>query len=356
MVSMEHAKSLVQLGNKVCFFTVNPSSIGKEYSEQYLKFKYEYADTISLIEMDIDETGISAYRQFKTSEKAYCCTASIYYNRSLYSRISQTRNQFDVMLSYLNLDAIVIPTDSVKQNILYLCGIPKEDNIDRMFFLAMYDKVIAITQETKEYWQKYSPQDIVVVNTGVDSNRFVIGQKQETNILHILFIGRLIERKGVQLLLEALTKIPESIKNNIYVNIVGDGPNRQMLENLTQEYNLSNIVCFQGESSEPEIFFKNADLAVFPSLYGEGLQGVILEAMSAGLCVIASETEINKVLLKDNRGITIKINDSNDICTKIIQCFHNRNLVRTHGRLARDFVVQNYTWKQKTKELLENIL
>ena len=355
MVSMEHAKSFVQLGNKVYFFTVNPCSIGKEYSEQYLKFKYAYADTISFMEADMDKTGVAAYRQFETSEKAFWYTASIYYNRSLYNEICKTDNQFDFLLSYFNLDAIVIPTDKVKQNILYLCGIPQEDDMDRIVFLAMYNKVIAITQETKEYWQKYLPQDISVVHTGVDNNRFVAGQKQE-NILHILFIGRLMERKGAQLLLKALTQLPESIKKNIYVDIVGDGPSRQMLENLTREYNLSDIVCFHGESFEPEIFFKNADLAVFPSLYGEGLQGVILEAMSAGLCVIASETDINKVLLKDNRGITIKINDTNDICAKIIQCFRNRNLVRTCGSLARDFVVQNYTWEQKTKELLENIL
>ncbi len=355
MVSMEHAKSFVQLGNKVYFFTVNPCSIGKEYSEQYLKFKYEYADTISFLEADMDKTGVTAYRQFETSEKAFWYTASIYYNRSLYNKIGKTDNQFDFLLSYFNLDAIVIPTDKVKQNVLYLCGIPKEDDMDRIVFLAMYNKVIAITQETKEYWQKYLLQDISVVHTGVDNNRFVAGQKQE-NILRILFIGRLMERKGAQLLLKALTQIPESIKKNIYVDIVGDGPSRQMLENLTREYNLSDIVCFHGESFEPEIFFKNADLAVFPSLYGEGLQGVILEAMSAGLCVIASETEINKVLLKDNRGITIKINDGNDICAKIIQCFRNRNLVRTCGSLAREFVVQNYTWEQKTKELLENIL
>ena len=356
MVSMEHAKVLANYGCSVYFFTINPLSINRGYSEQYLKFKQSYKDKICFIEIDMSEKSNIIYEHFKESHKPRWYSESIFYNRELYKTLLNTDVIFDAMVSYLNLDALVIPEQKIKSNILYLCGIPEEESLFRFSFLAMYDKIVAITKETKDYWQKYSLQPISIVYTGVDTERFIMNDDKDKNKLHILFLGRLIERKGCHVLLKALSNIPADILQHISVDIVGDGPSKQKIVQLVNKYNLSNIANIHGETSMPELFLKNSDIAVFPSLYGEGLQGVILESMSAGVCVIATDTNMNKKLLGSNRGFLIKANDHKDISKKILFCFNNRNLVVKYGRNAHNYVAEKYSWTEKTKQLLGGIL
>ena len=121
---------------------------------------------------------------------------------------------------------------------------------------------------------------------------------------------------------------------------------------LANKYELTDIVRFCGETPYPEKFLKNSDIAIFPSLYGEGLQGVVLEAMASGLCVIATDTKTNKKLLTPKRGFVIKPNSYKSISKQILFCFNNRNTVVTYGKNAYNLVVKKYDWIQKTKQLL----
>lgn len=85
---------------------------------------------------------------------------------------------------------------------------------------------------------------------------------------------------------------------------------------------------------------------------GEGLQGVVLEAMASGLCVIATNTKTNKKLLIPKRGFLIKPNSYKSISKQILFCFNNKNTVAIYGKNAHNLVVKKYDWIQKTKQLL----
>lgn len=354
MVAMEHAKAMVACGFVVYFFTINPISIKRKYSEQYVNFKHAYNNKIHFIEICMNQKYMIAYESFTDETKARWYTESMYYNRELYNALNTLNLNFDVLLSYFNLDAVTIPTQKVKTNILYLCGIPEDESLFRFAFLAMYDRIVAITQETKSYWQKYSLQPISVVHTGVDIKRFSKRQKNISNTLRLVFLGRLIERKGCHVLLKALADIPHKILQHICLDIVGDGPSKQKLMTLANKYELTDIVRFCGETSCPEKFLKNSDIAIFPSLHGEGLQGVVLEAMASGLCVIATDTKTNKKLLTPKRGFLIKPNSYKSISKQILFCFNNKNTVATYGKNAHNLVVKKYDWIQKTKQLLRD--
>ena len=105
----------------------------------------------------------------------------------------------------------------------------------------------------------------------------------------VLFVGRLVEVKGVKYLIDAM----EYVEAKLY--IVGTGPDEEMLKKRAEKY--SNKVIFLGSKSHQELaaLYASADVCVFPSIHAsdgteEGFGLVILEAMASGTPVVASRS------------------------------------------------------------------
>ncbi len=112
------------------------------------------------------------------------------------------------------------------------------------------------------------------------------------NSFNILFLGRIVEKKGLIYAIEAIKKINSK---DIYFHICGDGPLRGTLKNFVRENNLTKSVIFYGRISEKDKikFLNSVDLLLVPSIETpegdkEGFPVVILEALSAGLPIIAT--------------------------------------------------------------------
>lgn len=116
------------------------------------------------------------------------------------------------------------------------------------------------------------------------------GSQAKSSGLRILFLGRLVQRKGCQQLLTALAilKKNDQLPANVIVDICGDGSMRSDLERHVADNKLSSTVTFHGfvTNDEKINFMQNADIAVFPSLSGESFGIVLIEAMAAGSQVV----------------------------------------------------------------------
>lgn len=100
----------------------------------------------------------------------------------------------------------------------------------------------------------------------------------------IAFLGRLVERKGVAELLEAVAALPHGVRERAVVRIGGKGPLQGRIERLVTERGLGDIVSLEGFVSDEDKpgFMAAADLAVFPATGGESFGIVLTEAMAAG--------------------------------------------------------------------------
>ncbi len=105
----------------------------------------------------------------------------------------------------------------------------------------------------------------------------------------ILFLGRLVPRKGCRVLLDAVAEITRETDGlPLRVIICGDGPLRPVLERFVQDSKLQDIVEFAGFISETDKprYYASADISVFPSSGGESFGIVLLEAMASGRAAV----------------------------------------------------------------------
>jgi colanic acid/amylovoran biosynthesis glycosyltransferase len=122
-----------------------------------------------------------------------------------------------------------------------------------------------------------------VVHCGVDVNVFET-KRHEGQAHRLLFVGRLVPAKGVPFLLETIAQV-----DNVILDIAGDGPQRELLETKAELLGISNRVRFLGYQSQVQVreLLRDADVFVLGS-FAEGLPVVLMEAMAAGVPVVAT--------------------------------------------------------------------
>src|SRR5262249_44650345 len=101
-------------------------------------------------------------------------------------------------------------------------------------------------------------------------------------------VARLVEQKGHRYLLEAVSKIKNEFPN-IRLYIFGSGPLNQELKAMVRALQIENHVEFKGLRLDPSEIYSQIDVLVLPSLW-EGAGNVLLEGMSFGIPIIASQT------------------------------------------------------------------
>lgn len=106
------------------------------------------------------------------------------------------------------------------------------------------------------------------------------------NTLHILYTGRLMYDKGIDLLIHALT---QGTPPHIITHLVGEGPQKKYLQFLTKKYGLQNILFYDWMDQEKLVgFYKHADIFIHPCRWPEPFGRTIVEAMSQGLPIITT--------------------------------------------------------------------
>lgn len=196
---------------------------------------------------------------------------------------------------------------------------------------------------------------VYVVENGVDTDFFKPDpDKREADTINILFVSRLIERKGLQYVIPKLNiiqkKVLEGAGRNVHLTVVGDGPYREQLEHLVNEYSCRNLVSFIGKKNKNEldIIYQSADLFILPSLW-EGMPNVVLEAMASGLPVVMSPCEGSGELVTDNGYIS----DIDDFDSKIIQICVDGELRTRMSQNSIRAVKERFSWQRAANEYLK---
>jgi phosphatidyl-myo-inositol alpha-mannosyltransferase len=159
--------------------------------------------------------------------------------------------------------------------------------------LRRFDKMLSVSSAAAAFAQQTFHIKTEILPNVIDYQRFQsakpLSQYSDGSELTILFLGRLVARKGCQLLLEAIARLADrSDLPSFRVVVCGKGPLEKKLRQFVDDHKLSDMVSFVGfidETDKPR-YLASADLAVFPSSGGESFGIVLLEAMASGQSVV----------------------------------------------------------------------
>lgn len=169
-------------------------------------------------------------------------------------------------------------------------------------------KVIAISNDVKKSLIEYlgiPENQISVIYNGIDTSRFTTNvQENLNNPVRLIYVGRLIKEKGVQLTLEALSNLPKGL--NWTFDIIGDGSYRKELEQQVNALELKAQVHFMGNCSNIPELLKEHDVFIHMPEWDEGFGITIIEAMAAGLlCICREKGGIPEIVTHGKDGILI---------------------------------------------------
>jgi phosphatidylinositol alpha-1,6-mannosyltransferase len=204
---------------------------------------------------------------------------------------------------------------------------------------------------------------VVKIPFGVNlGKRLVTSKKQrENNKKNILTVGRLVERKGHDVVIKALPLVLKKFPNVKYI-IVGEGPMERGLKDLVESMVLNQSVEFCGEVKNIETFYQNCDVFVMPSRFienkgdVEGFGLVFLEANFFEKPVIAGRSGgISDAVIDGVTGLLVNPEDSTEIANAIIKLLENHELAQKLGEQGRRRVLEEFTW-EKAADVIERTM
>jgi glycosyltransferase involved in cell wall biosynthesis len=173
---------------------------------------------------------------------------------------------------------------------------------------------------------------------------------------HIIYVGRLVDVKRVDLLLAACATLKDRLRFKL--DLVGDGPLRQALEGQVRALALTSQVQFHGRlpQSVAAEMVRKADLMVLPSMHECG-GAVVLEAMASGVPVVAARWGGPADYIDDDTGILIPPGTpdsfARELTAAILRLAEDPQLRDAMGKAGRRRIESHYDWRVKAKALVE---
>ncbi len=225
------------------------------------------------------------------------------------------------------------------------------ESFNEKVVFPLLEKAETIIATTRSYAET-SPvlsnflEKVEIVPNAVDTEVFrPCGEKRD----EVIYVGRLVEYKGLGILIEAMEEVQKKLKVRLVV--VGDGEDRSTFENLCRKLGIE--VEFTGRVSREELVrrISRAKVLVLPSFSRlEAFGIVLLEAMACETPVIASNVPgVGEVASKAG----YVFNSVDELASSITEIVENDALIRKLGRRGRKLVEENYTWDRVSEMVTE---
>ncbi len=237
-----------------------------------------------------------------------------------------------------------------RPNWLYVRGRPIFGHL-----FSRLDSLIAVSEAAREFACQMFPGNYRIIPNGVDLNRFGQARPPERDDLHrpltILFVGRLDKRKGFPTLLEAFLKLKPTYPQ-VRLQVVGPfGPQYQQVAQARAVTDI-DFVGYVPPEKLPA-FYHQADIFCAPSLGFESFGIVLLEAMAAGLPIVASNIAGYRSVLTDGQeGWFTPPGDPQALAQALGRLVEQPRLRQTMGQQGR-LTASRYSWERLTDEILE---
>jgi glycosyltransferase involved in cell wall biosynthesis len=183
-----------------------------------------------------------------------------------------------------------------------------------------------------------------LLHNAIDTNRFS-KTVNEKHLDRLVIIGSLVDKKGQELAIEIINELHKR-NQFVYLDILGEGPNRQKLIELIKRYNLENFICLYGNVDHPEEFLAKSTIYLHTAKY-EPFGLVLIEAMASGLPVVCTNAKGNVDLIENGvNGYLVEERDAILIANKIeilLKDSSQRELISKNAKkYSSNYDIKNY--------------
>ena len=251
-------------------------------------------------------------------------------------------------------------------SIIQVHGVSAERGFFMNFFQSFYlrliskrlfgdvSKVVCLTKEDSVEIQNYgcSVDKICIIPNGVDVEKFQPDLACEQTGL-ILWIGRFVNEKGLDFLIEAVCLLVEMGINDFKLLLIGDGPLKSKIQSQITNKRLEHVVQILQAISHDAVtdYLQQASIFVLPSLK-EGMPYSLLEAMACGKAIVGSDISgISSIIVDNENGLLVPAKNAALLSDAISKLLHNKSLRLKIGKNARLSAVEKYDWRKVNLEI-----
>lgn len=275
--------------------------------------------------------------------------------------------------AYLAGNSLKIPVIShIHVTYLWMKNLSPLKFIDR-YFRNKYSVSLACSEMVRDFYlennNKVQQSKILFLDNAFNFNEFSKISPRDTkefkkelnfdeDIFIYGFLGRLLEVKGADLMIDSFYEIQKKL-DNVILLIVGDGPERDKLQSQVNEYGITDKVVFTGYKKNVYDYMNIFDCFILPSIR-EGLPIAVLEAMAMRKPVITTPVAGLKKLIKNGfNGIMLEQRTKEKLCEAMISINKNGELSDKISEDAYNYLYENYhidLYVKKIEDLYKRVM
>ena len=203
-------------------------------------------------------------------------------------RLAQKHRQWDIVHAHSRVPAWITWWTSALTDIPWIYTAHSTYSLNAGLTPLKHAKgVICVSDAVRKHLAGYLPERTITLTNGIRKPSCSWEGKGFPGHTRFLFVGRLARPKGLDMALRALGQLKE---RQWTLDVIGDGPQREEWEALTAEMGLQDRVTFQGFRNDAEAWMARSACLLFTS-YQEGMPLTVLEALSVGIPILASDIE-----------------------------------------------------------------
>ncbi len=216
------------------------------------------------------------------------------------------------------------------------------------------DKYIAVSEHVRQEYIKhgYNKDRIVVIPNSIDIDKIGNGARRSHEYRNILYVGRMVSIKGVDILIRAFHKASRQY-HDLRLFLVGEGQELNQYRSLVKNLGIESKVTITGHVSEDNLwyYYSIADLFVYPSIAGSEAFGIaLLEAMRYHIPCLVGDTGGCKEVIKD-AGVTFRDQDEEDLMKKMMMILNDNQKSLALSARCKD-VLGEYSDEKVVKSLV----
>jgi glycosyltransferase involved in cell wall biosynthesis len=340
-------KSLAKAGHDVTLVVLKTEF----ESEYFIKYRQDNPK-LNIVKI---ESPIESCNSFAGRELSHKVAHELYFSLGRAFSFLCAKNDFDLVITHYGPGAVSCPSN-IKQ-ILFLHGVPSTIQSVNIAAVIAADKLVAVSKSVADGWKKMFKvkKEIDIIYNAVDIQAYYPTNTKKN--IDILYLGRLIEIKGVQHLIQAV-KILKDMECKLKLIVAGKGPYENELKKMVKVLRLEKEVAFLGyinESDKLELY-NRAKICVFPSYAKEGVLTTMLEAASTATAIVTANC-CGMIDFIDNgvNGLLFEPQNAKDMAEKIMLLINDSDMAQNLGRNARKSVERSWNWEYHAKAV-ENII